>query len=583
MPSEDLRSHRTGLVAGAALAAAAAAVVGWQTRRVAPLWDLSYVVNTATRIAHGDVPYRDFGMLHAPGTFVVQAVLIRVFGAHYWINVVAYTMVVSGASVALTFAIVRMLLRGVFDDAIGLWVSVALCLPLVFLSTHAILPVPFYDGDVGLAVLVGLCCALATRRHAYLPVWCWALGPLLVAPILFKQNVGIAFFVLMHLALAVSALRERGDAMRGYRLILLSSLAAIAAVACVLQLAVGLHAYVHWTVSVAGSRRLTTVTGPFAFGPYATWFEAFALAAGIGGTALLARGRNAVVRVAGVAAFVSPLVVVVSGYTRTAELLRVWPMTLVLGVAAGLVLTLRGRPVFEALLPIVMMGTVFAAFLSQGYVGSSYGVWPLLVIDGAVVAWAVREVVDSRTEVLAACAAGLGAVLLVVPAFHYVSTNSRLYYIRDATSGPLARSRTGSLRGLSNRGPFVPNMDAVVAYVKTHIPARDPMIVFPGEDPVYYALDRRPLFPVVTFDTTANAYSTAELRRLTVDRRVKWMLVQSPSTMQFISGSDRKWDEWLAAMQGVQRACDGAPRCSFQPVANVGGYTVMELRAARVG
>ncbi len=47
-------------VAAVALFAATAGVVLWQNAHVAVLFDLSYILNTATRIAQGQMPYRDF-------------------------------------------------------------------------------------------------------------------------------------------------------------------------------------------------------------------------------------------------------------------------------------------------------------------------------------------------------------------------------------------------------------------------------------------------------------------------------------------------------------------------------------------
>ena len=42
--------------------AAAAGVVLYQAGRVAPLWDVSYILEHAYRMSLGDIPYRDFGI-----------------------------------------------------------------------------------------------------------------------------------------------------------------------------------------------------------------------------------------------------------------------------------------------------------------------------------------------------------------------------------------------------------------------------------------------------------------------------------------------------------------------------------------
>jgi hypothetical protein len=63
---------------------ASAAVVIWQNTRLAVLWDASYVLENASRIAAGDVPYREFPIPYAPLTFLGQAAIIRILGRAYW-------------------------------------------------------------------------------------------------------------------------------------------------------------------------------------------------------------------------------------------------------------------------------------------------------------------------------------------------------------------------------------------------------------------------------------------------------------------------------------------------------------------
>src|SRR5204863_2206119 len=60
----------------AALFVASAGVVVWQNSRLTVLWDASYMLENASRIAGGDVPYRDFPFPYAPLTFALQALII---------------------------------------------------------------------------------------------------------------------------------------------------------------------------------------------------------------------------------------------------------------------------------------------------------------------------------------------------------------------------------------------------------------------------------------------------------------------------------------------------------------------------
>src|SRR5437016_4636424 len=131
----DHRSIPRDAVAMAALFAATAAVVLWQSSRLTVLWDFSFIVENATRMAMGDVPYRDFPFPYAPLTFVVQSMIIRILGRAA-LHHAAYATLAGGTASALAYAIViRIEQRRV--------VAFALCAPLVVLGIYCILPHPF--------------------------------------------------------------------------------------------------------------------------------------------------------------------------------------------------------------------------------------------------------------------------------------------------------------------------------------------------------------------------------------------------------------------------------------------------------
>ena len=79
----DTLTRRRDVLAGVLLFAATAAFVFWQNTHIAVLWDLSYLLDTSWRIALGQVPYRDFPLVHPPLTFVIQALIMRVAGRMY--------------------------------------------------------------------------------------------------------------------------------------------------------------------------------------------------------------------------------------------------------------------------------------------------------------------------------------------------------------------------------------------------------------------------------------------------------------------------------------------------------------------
>src|SRR5438876_8086593 len=178
------------------LGLATSAVVLWQNRRVIVLWDVSYILENATRIAAGDVPYRDFPIPYAPLTFLIQAAIIRIFGRHYALHI-AYAAIVAGVATALTYVIVRLL--GTRRS-----IAVLLCLPLTILGIYCIFPHPFYDPDCCVAVLIALMLFLTERGFAF--------GVAAVVPLFVKQNIGLPCLIA---AVAVLLFTRNGKALAG--------------------------------------------------------------------------------------------------------------------------------------------------------------------------------------------------------------------------------------------------------------------------------------------------------------------------------------------------------------------------------
>src|SRR5208282_5913844 len=122
-------------LAAAALFAATAGVVLWQNAHVAVLFDLSYILNTAERIALGQMPYRDFPLAHAPLTFLMQAAIIRLTGRVFFHHVL-YAAVTGGLGTVLAWRVALASLRGRVAAAWTL--ALVLAAPLIFLGIYCI-------------------------------------------------------------------------------------------------------------------------------------------------------------------------------------------------------------------------------------------------------------------------------------------------------------------------------------------------------------------------------------------------------------------------------------------------------------
>lgn len=57
----------------------------------------------AERVLNGDMPYRDFWTMYAPGHFYLLASLFKIFGVHLFVEVIAASVVSAGSAVVIFF------------------------------------------------------------------------------------------------------------------------------------------------------------------------------------------------------------------------------------------------------------------------------------------------------------------------------------------------------------------------------------------------------------------------------------------------------------------------------------------------
>jgi hypothetical protein len=588
-------------IAALALFAATAVVILWQNAHVAVLWDLSYVLDTANRIALGQMPYRDFPLAHAPLTFLVQAALIRLTGHVYWHHIV-YTAVVGGLGTVLAWRIALETLR---ERVCAAWpISLLLAAPLAVLGMYCILPHPSYDCDCAFWMLVAI---WALQRvevgHSRMkdPSPCPILSPALSAkgwettglappvfvpsrpcdskksqgrgtedrfqsgaargfcagalaclPLFFKQNMGLPFLAAVVGAVAVllfvrsirrveftAAPADRSssvgwlspDARDLWALV--AGVATTLAVAFVgLRFTAGVGNYLHWTIGFAAQRRLPGVTEMLGvyLDPNLLW-ELPCVVAGLvllrigKGTALWSRIVAFGLLIAPFAWMLCSLLLYDDADERGDALLALWPILLIVAgvVAICNVYRLRNALTLRASLPFVILVAINGTLMSQQLWGSTYAIWPLLVLLLAELV-ASLSVLAPRSWFIPALAAFIAATLFVCGGL-YTSSEERLSYAQFP-AGAAEHSADARLAGLSIPGAYLPNFDELLRYADENIPIDDGLILLPGEDPFYYATGRVPRFPVLLFDPATDPYSPGEAAALVQTRDIHWLIVK---------------------------------------------------------
>jgi hypothetical protein len=541
------------------------AIIVWQNSRLAVLWDLSYVLENSYRISLGDFPYRDFPFPYAPGTFLIQSLLIRLTGRVFFHHVL-YCAIVGGLGIILTWRILIQVLRGALPGF--RLVAFLLAAPLTVLGIYCVFPHPFYDPDCTFVILCGIFLLLQLERKKFPPVRAFLTGLVLVIPLFVKQNTGLAFLATAALGVFTLIAREawRRQRLSGYAWLLAGMGAGLGAAMLLLHFIMGLRNYWRWTMQFAASRRLPRVSEMFA--PYQNpllllWFAAFAA-----GALLLWRNRsgNRILSLLSVSLMAAPfawtilyLLVETDPGERAERLLALWPIVLIVSLVFALWEARRG-PSIARLLPFILIGTVQGAFLSQQLWGSTYAIWPLLMI---LLAGVFAELFRLRKEKCSreiGLLAGLAALSMLVSGWFYVASHERLDYA-DVSTGEMARSILPALAGLSMRGSWIPQFEELVHFTDREIPKDQGLLMIPGEDLFYYATGRRPRFPVLMFDHTVNPFSPEEIVELSRRRNICWLILKK--TLQRNDEPVEEKSRLLELLRG-----------DFAPVQNLANYEI---------
>ena len=544
----DCGWRRRDFAAAAGLFVATLAVVLWQNAHLAVLWDLSYVLDSATRMAAGQMPYRDFPFAHAPLTFLIQAAIIRLTRRVFFHHVV-YCALAGGTGTVLAWRIALGMLRG---RVRGAWaISVLLAAPLSVVGIYCIFPHPSYDCDCALAILFAVWMLQRMEREpegesapgaGTVPCRSLAAGAAAVLPLFFKQNMGLAFLASEGAAvglLLVARLVKRDLAAKAGVSVFLAFLGgvafALAAAAMLIHFLVGLGNYIHWTIGFAAQRRmpgLQLMAGVYQEPGLAWMLPCVAAGLALGYTRLAQAVWARVVALLLMAApflwVLLALVVYDDADERGDSLLALWPLLLILSAVLTLV-NLRRELSLRALLPAILLLTINGTLMSQQLWGSTYAIWPLLILlvaemmvfldrDGGLPG-------APRRPLVAPAMAGVACVTLMVCGGAYTASEERLNYAQFP-EGSAVHATFPQLAGMATPGPYLPEFEELLRFAAARIPASDGLILIPGEDPFYFATGRAARFPLLLFDPATDPYTPAEIADQVRHLGIRWLIVK---------------------------------------------------------
>jgi hypothetical protein len=537
----------------ALLSIAAAAFVVWQTLHFGVLWDFSFVIDNAYRIVRGDIPYRDYPLVWPPGTFLVQAILINVFGRSYAVHV-TYCAVLNAASLWTTWQI--LLVIHARDAAARHWRAALWCFPLIPLGVHSIYFHPWYDSDCVFAILIGLLglCRLATGRSSQLGALLFGMS--WVAPVLIKQNIGLPVLFCFLGCGALGSLGFFGPSVqKGFIAALSGTAAALAGVFIIVQSTVGVASYFYWTFEHAWKIRGGDAWKPFRV----IWHTPPALVAltmaALGWLVLLTSWCHwRVWRWLGILLLAIPV-------TIPWFIGSTYPLLVPAALLSALVAATRMFSVarLQSVSVMVCLAAVWGALYSQGF-WSTFALGPLLVVmlSSCFLTKAVGTIPSRWLEV------GLVAVVSAL-GISYALGRDRLSYA--GANSPLAINRAtwAPMRGFSARGPYLEDLKELVEFFHARIPPADHFMAAVGEDPLYFILNRKPAFPVLQFDPTANPFPVPVLLQQLIDRQIRWVIIKRRTQLVV-----NPWAGLAEFARGVER--------NYECVAQLRAYEVYRLR-----
>lgn len=550
-PNNKWASAALDCAVGLILFVGTATVVWWQNTRLTVLYDLCGVLENAMRMAQGDMPYRDFPFPYAPLTFLTQAAIIKLTGAVYWHHIV-YCCIIGGLATVTAWRI----LVNLFRDSLPRprLTAFLLSVPLVILGVYCVFPHPFYDPDATCVVLLCFLLLLYVERKDFPPVRSFLVGVLLVVPLFIKQNIGLAFLGSIGLwllaMLIVNPWKKRP--VRPYLLLLGGSVLGLSFALTIIQFTFGLDNYKQWTITYATARRTPTVADMLSV--YQDWTLALRVGIFLLGAffmrqdARVKRWPSIISVLLMAASFVWPVIYLLintDASERAERLVGLWPFVFIvlLGLAYLFIRRLNG---VAAALPFILICTAHGVFLSQQLWGSTYAIWPLLVILIALVLRLLYDPENERSGVAVTVLAVVIPMTLVVAGGFYVYSNERLDYV-NFQDGEMAHSTLPQLEGLSMRGSYITDFEELIKYTNDNIPRDDGILLLPGEDLFYYTTGRRPHFSVLLFDVTNNPYNTDEIHDRVIADDIGWLLVKNDLQIEADDMIDSK-DKILEAL-----------------------------------
>ncbi len=511
----------------------------WKSFQFTHLVDYTYQVEIAYRLFRGELPYRDFMLVLTPGTYALMALVMHITGGYVHMGQVVHTMVWSFIGIILVYQIGQRLTK-------NQWITVMLLAPLIF-SGFGLYPYPIYDIFATIAVLGSVYGVILYREHRQI-LFHLGTGMLIFVPFLFKQSIGggYAALILLGIALEDFFFARQTHTKRFFGVLMGFSVALALFIGWLQAHGIMAEFYYQTFVFPQVHRDPSTAGYATAYRELLFFLSLFppskiALLVCMGTviisiSKLMPRIHSYGLRMAlsairvGLLA-IPPATVLIYVFARMrlgdppGPLLCTWGAFVVSGVLLAAVGTVRrifwNHPIHVSI-PMGLFGAVVGALASHGFMGSNYGVWPLIIV---YLYWVYGYIATPATTLYLRFVYVTLSVFFSVLLFWYSTSNTLFWFAPNV--GTMTSSSYPSLRYLTTRGSWIGDMDTLLRYIDEKIPPSDLIALFPNEDPLYAAMARKNVLFCPQFFGLTCSVSLDGMKKEVQQKRIGWIIIKT--------------------------------------------------------
>jgi len=526
------------MIAAIFLAFLSSVVIYWQTGRVLPLFDYTYQIENAYRIAVGQVPYRDFILITTPLMHGLLALFMRIFGFSS-VAPLLYMIFTSFFVVLATYWVLVLL-------KINKRLHICFLLPLVF-AAHGIVPLPSYDVTATLFVLLSLGWIL---RFIFLGptnfLTSFIAGVLLVLPVLTKQNVGFSFMASAYLTLgSINWIKPQIIRKRTILVILAGSMAVGILFGIILGLSHSLLPFIRQNRFVWENRDPLNYASAILY-DVVYWknlliYFPIALAYFIVKPLHSKYWRTAII--ASAVAFSISIIPAIFFFTIFRQTIyidlslklqvavryfvSVWYLVLILTFAfvTKRLFNLRKfnkKEYMMAFTQVILGFATMSALLAQGVGGSTFGIYPFFIL---LLASLYQICIHSYDRISWDFVYKTALILTTIFLMVFAYFNIRQSYV--PVIGIPNSFVTRSLWHLATPGLWTKEIDNMFLVVKKTIPYDQTVVALPGEDPFYFVTGRKPQLRYFELFSGALPYSPERIANDIAINNIDWLVIKT--------------------------------------------------------